>query len=471
MRKLVITSLLFCLSCTLFAQQKPNVIVILADDLGSGDLSFRGSHIQTPAIDRMAENGLVLDNFYVHPVCTPTRAALMTGKYAMHLGFQSGVIRTWEALLPDRGLPVGERTIAEEFNDAGYNTLAFGKWHLGESQKEFMPWNRGFDYFYGHLTGHIDYFTKEHAGGYDWRRNKEIIRDNGYSTYLIADDVVDQIEKSDKKKPFFMYVAFNAPHTPLQAPEEAQLPYKDLPESKRIYSAMVSEMDKGIGEILTALEEKGILENTVLFFTSDNGGVATKSTPSSNGTLRGTKGELFQGGVLVPGIVMWKGKIKAAHSREMMHVVDLYPTLTSLTGVKTKVPQDIDGLDCSAFLFEGEKSVRKEVVPNILRARGAVIVGDWKLIRNPKSKTQKGPLGEEIDGDEYLLCNIKKDPSEKVNLVKKEKKKFKELKKILEEREASQVKAFKRLKQPDQYQVPEIWGDENAKMLEYHKGQ
>ncbi len=251
---------------------RPNILYIVADDLGWADVGFHGSDIRTPSLDALAAEGAQLAEFYVQPMCTQTRAALMTGRYPLRYGLQSFVI------LPDQtyGIPLEERLLPEILRDAGYETAIIGKWHLGHADPAFWPRQRGFDYQYGALIGEIDYFTHEISGVTDWYRDNEPIEEEGYVTTLLGEDAVRFIEGYDSENPFFLYLAFTAPHTPFQAPEDELSEYGDIADlNRRAYAAMISEMDDQIGAVLDAIEAKGLAEDTLVIFHSDNGGVRT----------------------------------------------------------------------------------------------------------------------------------------------------------------------------------------------------
>src|SRR5690606_17729890 len=282
--------------------EKPNIVIILADDLGWGDVGYKGGDIQTPHIDRLAKEGVILDNFYTAPICSPTRAGLLTGRYPDRFGLRQNVILPWS----DFGVDTAEIFLSEMLADAGYgHRAAFGKWHLGHSRRAYLPLQRGFTHFYGHYNGAIDYFTHMREGELDWHRNEETCYDEGYATDLITKEAVASIKQyAEDSSPFFIYVAYNAPHSPLQAKEDDLLLYgyeKDKPHDKsgeqqfagkgntmrQTYSAMVTAMDRGIGEILSALTEAGIAEQTLVVFFSDNG--AAPGHGGSSGKLRGAK--------------------------------------------------------------------------------------------------------------------------------------------------------------------------------------
>ena len=275
---------------------QPNIVYILADDLGWKDVGFHGSDIKTPNLDRLAETGAKLEQFYAQPMCTPTRAALLTGRYPMRYGLQTLVI------LPDQtyGLPTSERLLPQVLKEAGYTTALVGKWHLGHAKREYWPRQRGFDYHYGPLIGEIDHFTHEMHGQKDWYRNNRPLKETGYVTTLLGQDAVRYIGRHDPKNPLFMYLAFTAPHTPYQAPQPYLDRYKTISDpARRAYAAMITAMDDQIGEVVKALEARGMRENTIIVFHSDNGGVRTAmfagqietkgKLPADNGPYREAK--------------------------------------------------------------------------------------------------------------------------------------------------------------------------------------
>jgi arylsulfatase A-like enzyme len=391
---------------------RPNIVYILADDLGWKDVGFHGSDIKTPNLDRLAETGAKLEQFYVQAMCTPTRAAFLTGRYPMRYGLQTLVI------LPDQtyGLPTNERLLPQVLKEAGYTTALVGKWHLGHAKREYWPRQRGFDYHYGPLIGEIDYFTHEMHGQKDWYRNNQPLNEKGYVTTLLGQDAVRYIGQHDPKNPLFMYLAFTAPHTPYQAPQEYLDRYKQIADpARRAYAAMITAMDDQIGNVVKALEARGMRENTIIVFHSDNGGVRTAmfagqietkgQLPADNGPYRDGKGSLYEGGTRVVSLMNWPGKIKPATINETMHVVDCFPTLVKLAGGKLEGGFPLDGLDMWPTLGEGASSPRKEVVYNIEMFRGAVRQGDWKLF-------WRTTLPSKIE-----LFNLAADPAEKNNVA------------------------------------------------------
>src|SRR5262245_42057809 len=360
------------------AASRPNIIYLLIDDLGFTDVGFHGSEIKTPHIDKLAAGGARLEAFYVQPVCSPTRAALMTGRYPMRHGLQVGVVRPWAQY----GLPLEERTLPQALQEAGYFTAICGKWHLGHFQREYLPTKRGFSHQYGHYNGALDYFTHERDGGFDWHRNDQVCRDEGYTTKLLGDEAVSLIEHHDAARPLFLYVPFNAPHSPLQAPQEYLDRYQSIQnQQRRTYAAMVNCVDDQIGRIVEALENRGLRENTLIAFSSDNGGPINLG--ATNGPLRAGKATLYEGGVRVSAFANWPGKISAGSVvTEPLHMVDWYPTLLNLAGASLQQKLPLDGLDAWPTITAGKPTPHKEILHNTTPGNGAIRVGDWKLVLN-----------------------------------------------------------------------------------------
>src|SRR5437660_200609 len=251
--------------------KRPHILFLLADDLGWGDVGYHGSEIKTPNLDQLAAAGARLEQFYVQPVCSPTRAALMTGRYPMRQGLQVGVVRPWAQY----GLPLEERPLPQALREVGYETAICGKWHLGHFRPEYLPTRRGFDHQYGHYNGALDYFTHMRDNGFDWHRDDKECRDEGYSTHLNAKEAARIIRGRDKNKPLFLYVPFNAVHAPHQVAESYKAPYANLPEPRQSYAGMVAAMDEAIGQVVAALDDAGMRQNTLIIFSSDNGGAGT----------------------------------------------------------------------------------------------------------------------------------------------------------------------------------------------------
>jgi len=408
--------------------KKPNIVYIVSDDQGWKDVGFHGSDIRTPSIDKLANQGARLEQFYVQPMCTPTRAALMTGRYPFRYGLQTLVIPT-----PSKyGMPTEEWLLPQALKQAGYRTVMVGKWHLGHADRKFWPRQRGFDYHFGAMVGEIDYFTHSSGKVKDWFRDDKPVKEEGYVTHLLGKDAVAQIMAHDPKTPLFLYLAFTAPHSPYQAPQEYLDKYKNIADpTRRAYAAMITAMDDEIGKVVAALEKKKMRENTLIVFMSDNGGnrlamlagdadVSKLKLPADNGPYRGGKGMLYEGGTRVVALANWPGHIKPGEVKEMMHVVDMYPTLAGLAGASGKKDKPLDGLNVWSTISEGKPSPRTEVVYNVEPFRGGVREGDWKLV-------WRTPLPSALE-----LYNIAQDPSEKTNLADKNPQKVAELQKRIE---------------------------------------
>lgn len=380
---------------------KPNIVIVLADDLGNADLSYHGSDIKTPNIDNLANNGVRAEAFYGMPVCTPSRAELMTGRYAMRYGLQTLVIFPSHTF----GLPTDERTLPQALKDAGYQTAMVGKWHLGHADRKFWPQNRGFDHFYGNLVGEVDYFTKERGGIIDWQRDGKFLKEDGYYTTLIGNEAVNIIKNHDTAKPLFLYVASLAPHAPYQAPKADIDAYKNATGDvhRHTYAAMITDLDTQVGRIVAALKQKNMLDNTLIMFSSDNGGATSAlfatgarspkereesggvelgaKTPASNGNLRGGKGSLHEGGVRVPTIFYWSGTLKPSIVNEPLGMVDVMPTVLALAGAKGSPDYPFDGKDIWPTLAEGQPSPHEDILINVEAFRGAIRKGNWKLVK------------------------------------------------------------------------------------------
>lgn len=396
------------------AAPSPHIVHIVADDLGWKDVGFHGSDIQTPNLDRLAATGARLEQFYAQPMCTPTRACLMTGRYPFRYGLQTAVIPSAHTY----GLPTDEWLLPQALKEVGYRTAITGKWHLGHADRKYWPRQRGFDSQYGPLIGEIDYFTHEQHGVLDWYRNNEPVREEGYSTTLLGNEAVRVIGEHDPSKPLYLYLTFNAAHTPYQAPQEYLDRYKNIADpSRRAYAGSITAMDDQIGKVLAELERKKMRERTIILFHSDNGGTKNKmfagemdmsnvTLPCDNGPYRDGKGSLYEGGTRVVALANWPGHIRAGSTvTGMMHVVDLYPTLAALAGAKLGKNKPLDGMDVWGTISEGKPTPRTEIVYNVEPFRAGIRQGDWKLI-------WRTPLPQVLE-----LYNIAEDPSEKTNLA------------------------------------------------------
>ena len=399
---------------------RPTIVFFLADDLGRRDVGFMGGReIKTPHLDKLAAAGVRLDQFYAQPLCSPTRCALMTGRYPMRCGLQVGVIRP-EATY---GLPLEERTLPQALREAGYTTAMVGKWHLGSFDKAYWPNARGFDHWYGHLFGALDYFTHLRDGKLDWYRNGAPLAEPGYTTHLLADEAVRILRAQPKEKPLFLYVAFNAVHAPRQVPPRYEEPYGHLEGERRTYAGMVAAMDEAVGRIVAAIDETGRRENTLFIFASDNGG-PDPGRVTDNGALHAGKGTLYGGGVRVCACAAWAVRIPAGSIvDEPLHMVDWYPTLLGIAGAGGGRPLAIDGRDAWATIAEGKPSPRSEILFNTTPRGGALRLGDWKLVLSTASAPRKKKAPEAL----VELFNLRDDPGERENLAAKFPEKVKEL--------------------------------------------
>ncbi|HEX7901690.1 MAG TPA: arylsulfatase [Planctomycetota bacterium] len=415
----------------------PNIVVLLADDLGWADVGWHRSEIPTPRLDGLAEAGAKLEAFYVQPVCSPTRAALLTGRYPMRHGLQVGVVRPWARY----GLPLEERTLPDALREAGYATSICGKWHLGHHEPAYLPTRRGFDHQYGHYNGAIDYFTHDRDGGFDWHRNDAACRDDGYSTHLIAKEAAQVVRTHAGKKPFFLYVAFNAVHAPHQAPERYMEPFAAMKGERRKYAGMLAALDEAVGTIVDAVDQAGVRENTLFLFSSDNGG----PTPvANNGPLRAGKGTLYEGGVRVPAFASWKGRIPAGSVVDQpLHMVDWYPTLLKLAGAKLEQKLPVDGRDAWTTIAQGAPSPHDDLLLNTEPEAGALRAGDWKLV---------------VKGTSAELYDLKDDPFEKRDRAAEKPEKVKELRERLDGY-ARQAVAPKSAPKPKNFASPKVWGE------------
>ncbi len=396
------------------ADSKPNIVYIVADDLGWKDVGFHGSDIKTPILDKLAAGGARLEQFYAQPMCTPTRACLMTGRYPFRYGLQTAVILSAHTY----GVPTDEWLLPQALKEAGYATAIIGKWHLGHADRKYWPRQRGFDYQYGPLIGELDYFTHKQHGVTDWYRDNKLAKEKGYTTTLLGQDAVKLISRHNPRVPLYLYLTFNAPHTPYQAPQEYLDRYEHIADpSRRAYAASITAMDEQIGRVVQALEQKQMRPNTLILFQSDNGGtrnamfagegdMSKVKIPCDNGPYRDGKGSLYEGGTRVVALANWPGHIPTGVTvNEMIHVVDMYPTLLGLAGGSTAKCKPLDGLDAWLTISQGQPSLRTEIVYNIEPFRAGIRQRDWKLVwRTPLPSSPE-------------LYNIAQDPSEKSNLA------------------------------------------------------
>ena len=443
---------------------KPNIVYILVDDLGWNDVGFHGSELETPSIDSLAREGVVLDRFYVCPVCSPTRAGVMTGRYPIRYGMQRDVISPAKR----HGLPPSEFALPRMLAEAGYqNRAMIGKWHLGHASTLFHPLRHGFNSFYGHYNGAIDYFSRKRHGELDWHRDYESCYEQGYSTDLMGQEAVRLIQQSEPGSPFFLYVNFNAPHSPLQAkkedlkvygfdPDQGLSPHTDAAIAERegapeygtkgrgntvrqTYAAMTTAMDCQIGNILNAIDQKGIRENTLVVFHSDNGGIPTHG--GSNTPLRGNKFTTWEGGVRVVSMMRWPAQLKGGRSIEtVMGYIDMWPTLAAIAGYAGAIPNELDGINMLPVL-NGQKELPDRVFH---LGYNSVVTQNWKLVRDQ-------------------LFAVSRDPNETTDVAEHNPQVVAKLK--------SQVAEFEKLEGPAYTSLlpkPEIWPPREWQIPEEH---
>jgi len=382
----------------------PNIIIIMADDLGYGELGCYGNpDINTPNLDRLAEQGIKFTDFHSNgTVCTPTRAALLTGRYQQRAGLEGVIYVKGETRR--MGMSQSEVTLAEVLREAGYSTAIMGKWHLGYD-RQYNPVNQGFDEFYGYVSGNIDYHTHyDNAGIYDWFHNQDSMVQEGYVTDLITSNSVQFIEENHQQ-PFFLYVAHEAPHVPLQGrndpgyrfPGEEFSYYGPVEDQDRAYKEMVEVMDEGIGDIVAILERLNLDENTLIFFLSDNG---PKQGLGKNHPLSGYKGGLWEGGHRVPAIAYWKGRIFPASSDLTLMSHDLFPTVATISGIELTSSPVLDGVDFSNHLLGADLSLSRTLFWRY-RDQRAARSGAWKLL---------------VTKQDTLLFNLLEDLQESVDV-------------------------------------------------------
>jgi len=430
--------LLGTFSCTINEEKPPNVIVIISDDQGYADVGFHGSkEIFTPNIDRIANNGVIFSEGYVsYAVCSPSRAGLITGRYQNRFGYTRNILLAPKDSI--MGLPLTEQTLSDVLGKANYKTKAIGKWHLG-AHESLVPERRGFDEFFGFIIGGHRYFPEDltlndltkarrQMDGYVTR-----IYDNGkridtkkYLTEELSDNAVKFIE-DNSDNPFFLYLSYNAPHTPLQATERDLERNKHIEvEKRRTYAAMVSSMDDGIGLILDKLEEKKITDNTIVIFFSDNGGVEWYNF-SDNGVLRGIKGDFFEGGIRVPFTMQWPKKIKPGITYDKPIIaLDVFATVASAASAQKYIKNDIDGVDLLPYLTGDKFGLPHEYLywqnPD----------KDIDVVRDERYKYLR------IKNDEYIF-DLKNDISEETNIINSSKPIYDRLKSQFKEWEKGMI--------------------------------
>jgi arylsulfatase A-like enzyme len=378
----------------------------------------------------------------------------MTGRYPMRHGLQVGVVRPWAKY----GLPLEERTLPQALKGAGYATAVVGKWHLGHFEPAYLPTRRGFDRQYGHYNGAIDYFTHVRDGGFDWHRDDRVCRDEGYSTRLLANEAAAFVAETAGKRPFFLYLAFNAVHAPHQVPEEYTRRYAQLEGVRKTYAGMLAAMDEAVGTVVAAVERAGVRQDTLFVFSSDNGGPAPGRV-TDNGKNRAGKGTLYEGGVRVAAFATWDGHIPAGSTvTEPIHMVDWYPTLLKLCGASPEQPLPVDGLDVWPTLTRGKPSPHDAILLNTTPRTGAVRAGDWKLVVRHGDDDPDDPRAGEVGEQSIELFNLKDDPYELKNLADREPRKVEELRRTLAAY-ARQAVPPKSRPRPKGFVAPRVWGE------------
>lgn len=417
--------------------KQPNIVVIIADDLGWNDVGYHGSEIKTPVIDRMVSEGIEFDRFYVCSVSSPTRACLLTGRYPSRYGILA-------PLGDEAGLPAGTITLAGLLKQNGYDTEISGKWHLG-AIPEARPLKYGFNISYGSLRGQIDPYTHLYKDGRKtWHRNDVLTDEEGHATDLITEEAIRFINRPrENGKPFFLYVAYTVPHYPLEEQIEWTNMYKQtiINESRRNNAGSVTHMDNSIGLILEALKKAEIEQNTIVMFQSDNGGQKSWNPNSiknndklsseyngkfkehdvlgDNRPLRGWKGSLYDGALRVPAMLIWPGKLKHMKIEEAVNVADVYPTLAYLAGIRLPEELNIEGINFWP-LVNGESISKERTMYWRLNNSTALKKGEWKLIHNGKNIDDGTDELYNIILDPYETRDVSGENIEKVTELKKE---------------------------------------------------
>ncbi|QBG45887.1 sulfatase [Verrucomicrobia bacterium S94] len=403
---------LLALSCLAAAARKPNIVLLFSDDAGYADFGFNGSrHFKTPCLDELVTQGVKLNQFYVSAaVCGPSRAGLLTGMYQQKLGFEEnnvpGYMSANGTTGDDMGLQPGVPTVGNYLQELGYKTAVFGKWHQGNADR-FHPLKRGFDEFVGFRGGARSFYA--YKEGDDFRPEDRLEWGFGefkepeyYLTDVLADEAIKFMERN-REHPFFAYVSFNAVHTPIQPdPKDSEL-FSALEGKRRKLAQLTWSMDRAIGRILDALDEMELRENTLIVYTNDNGGPTDAST-SSNWPLSGCKATHLEGGIRVPGIVVWKGKLAAGVEYDKpLSTLDLLPTFINAAGGDASGIEELDGVDMMPYLTGENQGRPHQTLYWKKENRGTIRDGDWKLLRFPDRPAE--------------LYNIEADPSELNNLA------------------------------------------------------
>lgn len=396
--------------------RKPNIIVILSDDQGYADFGAQGcKDIHTPNLDALAKSGIRCTNGYVsHPYCSPTRAGLMTGRYQQRFGHEFNPGPATDRT-PGVGLPLSETTMADRLRAAGYKTGIVGKWHLGHTEDHFHPLNRGFDEFFGFLDGSHSYL-RSGTGFTAVFRGKQEVQEKEYLTDAFAREGLAFIDQH-AKEPFFLYLAFNAVHGPMEASEKYLKRFPHIQDEKRrTHAAMLSALDDSVGQVLAKLRELGLEEDTLIFFISDNGGPTAVNT-SSNVPLRGFKGQTWEGGVRVPFLVHWRGHLPSGKVYDAPVIqLDVLPTALAAIGVPVQPEWKLDGVDLLPYLRGDKIDVPHQVLYWRFGGSMAIRMGDWKLVKTTGNEGAAATRRAKANVEGAQLFNLKTDLSETTDL-------------------------------------------------------
>jgi arylsulfatase A-like enzyme len=385
--------------------KQPNIVLIFSDDAGYADFGFHGSReMKTPNLDKLAESGVRFTQGYVSAsVCGPSRAGLMTGKYQQRFGFEENNVPGYMSIFSaadreEMGLPLTERTMADYLRGLGYRTACYGKWHLGGADR-FHPTRRGFDEFYGFRGGSRSYFPYEHEPRENQNKLErgfgEFAEHEGYLTDVLAEEAIKFIERN-KESPFFIYLSFNAVHTPMEATEEDLAEFPTLEGTRKELAAMTLAMDRAIGEVLDRLAELGLEENTLVVFTNDNGGPSDRNA-SVNLPLSGTKSNHLEGGIRVPFLMSWPGEIKKnTVYDDPVITLDLLPTFVEAAGGNADTLNGLDGVNLLPYLKGKIKERPHQTLFWKKDCRAVIREGDWKLIRFPDRPAELYYLPDDV---------------------------------------------------------------------------
>ncbi|CAM1305413.1 Uncharacterised protein g4037 [Pycnogonum litorale] len=440
MNKFQFVAILIWMSHVKVISLPPNIIFIIADDLGWNDVSWHNDDILTPNLQALVDEGVTLERYYVQPSCTPSRSAFLTGRYPYHVGTQHGVFHPLENI----SIPLSFTLLPELLKEvADYETHLVGKWHLGYCNWKMTPTHRGFDSFYGFYNGAIDYYTHEQicywnhrepkdCRGLDFRDNERIVTDETYTTELFRKRAIDIIQNHPNDRPLFLELSFQAVHAPLQVPERYLKGYEKVADdSRKVYSGMVTALDEAVGKVVETLKVTGLYSNSIIVFTTDNG--AHISHGGSNWPLRGMKGTLWEGGTKGVAFVHSPliGTVKRVNT-DLMHAVDWLPTFLEIAGIRG-APSDLDGISQWKTIKDRKGSERKEFVYNIYfdedgdLANAGLRYDRYKLLLgdpghndgwyHPKNRTYLKTDGGDASKCNVYLFDLEEDPLEKDNMA------------------------------------------------------